>query len=143
MICLECSHFCFAATTLSNVALGAVVAVYVMTRYSCRKLVFLYFSVYNNCIPVIILHRESWYYKIGSRNILGMLSKVVRYQIGKTQARILLVTKGWISKKFFDLVNWWGSKECMRYIPLGTKVGQIKFVSCFYCTGKMMKKMRA
>ena len=57
----------------------------------------------------------------------------------KRKSRLSLTTKGQISNKKFDLVNWEGIYKAMKSLPLGTKLGSIKFASRFCGTGKMIK----
>ena len=47
------------------------------------------------------------------------------------QVRLLLVSKVHISNKAFELFNWEGIEEAVKYLPLQTKLGSIKFAIQF------------
>lgn len=80
---------------------------------------------------------------VGPLNILGLISMVVRNHKGKTQARLFIMTKGRISDKTFNLVNWERIKYTIKSIPFGTKLGAINFAGRFCVTWKMMNIMGA
>ena len=73
---------------------------------------------------------------VGPLKISCLLSKIVRNHIVEAQRRLFIVTKFRVFNKVLDLVNWKVIEEVMKYIPLGTKLGVINFLSQFCSTGK-------
>ena len=84
---------------------------------------------------------RGWFYHVGQRKAIGVLSGGIRDRIDKMHSKIFFISKVHISGKYFDFINWNILDKEIRFIPLSSKLQVVKFSSILFGTDIMMKIM--